>query len=763
MTLTKKCFFTVFLTLLFSFCAKPLYTQNTVRLSFEAQGLSDIKIRIFYTESEKGKMIKPRLTVRHEIKEKQKFSFSLPVKNLHRLKIEFDIPETSFFLGPVTLSGTETIVFPISETQKKSGTPEEISAENAGIYFDEPLDITSQTEYGISALFLITLLSFLVSYSILNFPSAAVFAAAALSYIAFSVNYDANFALRNSFTASFLFLSFFAFYYKMYVGKNRRINMPLAVLAVIFSILHFSSFSLHYVFSWNMLIKSPRLFSSAAAGLAVLFYTVSLLFFDILKSGILIRKDMPSRAKSKLLTFYNAHTVAAAFIIIILCWLPCLISYYPGTIVTDTKIQLMQTLGLFRKNQHHPFVSTYLVSSLFRLGVFLKDESLGTYLYILFQTIVSAGVFALCINKIKQLGLRPAFQVCSLVFFALFPVSGFIVIWSVKDILYSSLFALFVLQTVSLLCASGNIKTNRILFYGLVFLLVSLLRNNGIHAAAPTGIAVLFALRGPERIKTGACVFSAILIFLFLTNGLFPALGFPHGSKKEILTIPFQQTARYVKEYGHELADEEKIAINRVLNLQKLPEFYRPHISDPVKSTYKLNKKSYEDEALREYFAQWLKMFFKHPGVYIKATMAHSYRYYAFTPSAPSFFMTRFEVYDPVFNFSLIPESGGLRTILDELYSQLWMIFFVYILYVGAFYTWSALLLGLFCLTNGQRKKIIALLPILISMLVCIASPVNGMFRYYLPVIESFPLLLAFIASDTGREKPALSKSKEAC
>lgn len=754
MTPTKKRLFIFLLGLLFAFCAKPFYTQDTVRLSFEAQGGSDVKVRIFYTETEKGRMTAPRTAVRADMTEKQTFSFGLPVKNLYQLKIEFDVPEDSFFLGPVTLSGAQKAVFPLSEKQEQTGQPERISSKDAGIYFDEPLNLAPKEEYNLPAFLFTLAFSFLSAVLILNFSAAAAFAGAVLSYAAFSSNYDVNFALRNSFTASFLFLSFFVFYYKTYAGKKRPFNFPLAFLSILFSTLHFLAFSLHYTFSWELLGKSPRLFFLAAAGQGLLFYTVGLLFFDILKSGVLIKKDLPARITSKLLKFYHTHTVTAAFAVIILCWMPCLVSYYPGTVVTDTKVQLMQAFGLFRQSQHHPFVSTFLISSFFKLGTYLKDENLGAFLYILFQTIVSACIFAMSLDKIRQLGLRPAFQICSLVFFALFPVSGFIIIWGVKDILYSSVFTLFVLQTACLISDAGNIKTRRIFFYGLTLLLVSLLRNNGLYAAAPTAVAAaLFALHGTERTKAVTAVLTSLLLFLILTQSVFPALGFPTGSKKEYLTIPFQQTARYVKEYGAELTDEEKRVIARVLNLEKLPELYRSHISDPVKSTYRLNKRSYENEALHDYFAQWLKMFFKHPGVYFKATMAHSYRYYAFTPSAPSFFMNRLEIYDPVFNFSLSEQSEGVRIILDELYSRLWMVFFVYILYVGAFYTWSGLLLGLYSLTDGNRKNSIVLLPLLISMLVCIASPVNGMFRYYLPVIESFPLILAFVASGTRQEQ----------
>lgn len=94
------------------------------------------------------------------------------------------------------------------------------------------------------------------------------------------------------------------------------------------------------------------------------------------------------------------------------------------------------------------------------------------------------------------------------------------------------------------------------------------------------------------------------------------------GSIREALALPMQQTARYVKEFGDEVTEEERAAISAVLDYEHLAEKYDPRISDPVKELFKYNPTT---EELRDYLSVWLKQFIKHPFVYFKATVNQNY------------------------------------------------------------------------------------------------------------------------------------------
>ena len=73
--------------------------------------------------------------------------------------------------------------------------------------------------------------------------------------------------------------------------------------------------------------------------------------------------------------------------------------------------------------------------------------------------------------------------------------------------------------------------------------------------------------------------------------------GVKPGGKQEMLSIPFQQTARYVKYYGNDVSTEEEKVIRKVLDYDTIGKNYDPDLSDPVKNTYKQ-----KDEYLKDYF-----------------------------------------------------------------------------------------------------------------------------------------------------------------
>ena len=77
------------------------------------------------------------------------------------------------------------------------------------------------------------------------------------------------------------------------------------------------------------------------------------------------------------------------------------------------------------------------------------------------------------------------------------------------------------------------------------------------------------------------------------------------GSIRETLSIPFQQTARYVKYHSDDLTQEDIIVIDKVLGYDDLAERYDPEISDPVKN--KFNKYTSNGE-LMDYLKDWLNI-----------------------------------------------------------------------------------------------------------------------------------------------------------
>ena len=88
------------------------------------------------------------------------------------------------------------------------------------------------------------------------------------------------------------------------------------------------------------------------------------------------------------------------------------------------------------------------------------------------------------------------------------------------------------------------------------------------------------------REKSGYVILPFLLIFA--VEGIITQVyHVEKDSPKEMFSLPFQQTARYVKEYGDEIPGEEREVIAKVLDYDSLAEIYEPMTADPVKTTYR--------------------------------------------------------------------------------------------------------------------------------------------------------------------------------
>ena len=110
-----------------------------------------------------------------------------------------------------------------------------------------------------------------------------------------------------------------------------------------------------------------------------------------------------------------------------------------------------------------------------------------------------------------------------------------------------------------------------------------LLRNNAVYELLTFMLLLLFSrLRGVRK-RMACAVCAAMLVYGAAVHGLYPALGFKKGSEREMLSIPFQQTARYVAYAGDDVTGYEREVIGSVLDYDTLAESYSYACSDPVK------------------------------------------------------------------------------------------------------------------------------------------------------------------------------------
>lgn len=574
---------------------------------------------------------------------------------------------------------------------------------------------------------------------------------------------------------------FFALaYYLWYSKLDKKFSLPLCVVSALFGILNSAGLSMHFNGALSFLSGDPieiGKFSAYAMGSGMIFYTVGFFLFRAFDSGLFMRKNGQPRFMQNIARVYDKHTVILSFAIILLFWLPWLVAYFPGTVGWDSFAQLNMYFGLHEKgwSSHYPILSTYILGFCMQIGQYLGSDNLGIFTYVILQSLVCAYIYALIVASMGKLKVCRTLQLLALVFFAIIPMWGMYAQIAIKDTLFFGFFALYALQTIMLVYDRETYMNSwkQYMVYGVAALLVCLMRKNGVEIVFLTTLLVSATMlyqqrKQRQRLSYGYIgVLALTLVACFAFNSvLTQALNISEENKHEILSIPFQQTARYVMEYGDTVTDHERAAIDAILDYDSLAELYDPSVSDPVKSTYKVQWTDDEGQLLSDYFSVWWAMFMKQPRPYVEATLANTYAYFAFTPPVVSStsdtpgtrWLSETETNTTVNagNFEIDSPEGlaGLRTGMDE-YLDAWTVSPVLRLFFScAAYFWITVLVATYFIAQKKWTYLAALAPGLLTLGVCLLSPVNDYLRYMLPVAAITPAMLSLAVSAEQSARP---------
>ena len=427
-----------------------------------------------------------------------------------------------------------------------------------------------------------------------------------------------------------------------------------------------------------------------------------------------------------------------SMITIFSCWFIWLIVYFPGTMSLDAASQLNQTSGdVWHISNHQPPLSTLFMTGYVNFGKILGNKSYGIFIYCLLQELLGAFTFAYGIRYLFKKGLNKKICIGIMLFFAITPMWADFSQYFEKDFLYTVVLTLNFILLLETELTEFNVRQT--LLIALTGILACFLRNNGIYVIIPFYIAVIIASKSKKKpiVITGIVLFA----FLIVTKGVYPAVGVEKDSMREMMSIPFQQTARYVKEFPDEVTIEERESIDLILPYDDLAENYEPRISDPIKDNFKG-----DDSLLPQYFATWARMLLKHPGVYIEAFLNQCYGYLApVEENAPIPAITPYP--ESAENMGIYREPlGHAASFLEcmRLLSITWPI--VKVLDYPGFYTWIVVICAFILIKNRHYKVIPFYIPALFNLLICIASPLQNEMRYALPIVAVAPFYVGMVA-----------------
>lgn len=463
--------------------------------------------------------------------------------------------------------------------------------------------------------------------------------------------------------------------------------------------------------------------------------------------------------ENKIIKLFLKHPFLFSFIAILICWSIYVIAFYPIILSPDPSFQIKQFFNVRTKyadyailldnnvflTNHHPVFHTMILGYSLKLGRFLLNDNFGLFIYSLIQLLVLIFTLSLTIKYLKENNVNKKIVFIVLLLYCFVPMFPLYAMSGVKDTYYTCFIILYVMKLDKIIRSKqAKLSYKEMIQLLLIMFAVCLFRNNGIYVLIIS--FPLLLIYSKKYFQTLLIIFIGVLAFYgTYTKVLLPSLKITDGSIRETLSIPFQQTARYVKYYDKDLSKNDIKVIDKVLGYETLKKRYNPTISDPVKNEF--NKYTTKKELLA-YLKVWFKSFFKHPLVYIEATLNNIYGY--FSPQSTNWYIyykydTRITE-DKLVNYhynNLI----SLRLILSSFAQG-----FPYIPLIGlisniGFNTW--LLLGLITYSIFKKKKeyLIILSPLLISLLICVASPVNTYFRYAMPFIFIMPFIFTLIVT----------------
>jgi len=466
-------------------------------------------------------------------------------------------------------------------------------------------------------------------------------------------------------------------------------------------------------------------------------------FYKVLTWVNLSKWTIASNLKLK-----NLHVFGASFLIILLAGLPYLFYFYPGTVHWDGLAQLNQFFGISVWDNHYPALSTYLFGTLMQVGNHLFDDNFGIFLYTFIQYIFSSFILAYAVAYVAKKTKNILMTLLVLLFFAFYPVWPINAITYVKDTYYYLFFLLLVIQ-ISIYYDSSN-RVNWFYFIKVSIALTGmwLFRNDGFYVVM---ITLLIWIVWEHR-DLSARILSMLFLFFVVLNATYHQVVLPHlnvleGSPREMMSIPLQQVARYCKYESESLTTNDLLILEDVflVSCARLGELYNPETSDNIKMYFLYNPSLTQ---IQQFSKLWLNKFLHRPDIYFDAFLENYYGY--FYPMRREYkdgiawFSIQYSepVYTGDFDLYMLDHRFNHRMSIERFVNNLRQTRVIELFFNVGTFVWMLIILFFFMLRERDYKKLIVFVPSIVTLAICLVSPVNAYVRYVLPIIVSIPILL---------------------
>lgn len=514
--------------------------------------------------------------------------------------------------------------------------------------------------------------------------------------------------------------------------------------------------------------KGSLVFSALSAMYMALYF---ILFLAI---GCAARRLLSSPVKSvsnKTFTAFDnlvnhKHSLSILTLLMFLCWLPTLIILYPGTAINDTWGQLTQYLYAFYSGNtirfeyigdHHPVITTFIMGQIIvPIGRLTGNTQIGLFVYVLLQSLLTCMTFSYSLIYMrKKLHMGIGFVLTAFLLYSIFPIFPCSSQTICKDSMSAVAFTLFTVVFMELLRSDGKLLGSRqyLAYFVIICWAVCVTKKVSFYVVGLSLLSAIPAIHRNRR-KLGLILIIGTLFIQFIWPMAMIHLGITPSGKTEMLSLPYQMTARYVKEYPNDITTDEYVVIDNMLQYSNLAERYDAISADPVKGFAfyeRFTGKEYAD-----YFRVWLAQGLRHPDSYINAILAMESGWFSFSKYYPLLDMEWHSQLNPaLFSETCVERPAAnanlarnYQKVLDALYNSILLRpLFSYGLYAS--------LLPAFVISTLMRKikttngcALVAAAPMFFSIaLGCWLAPLSIHFegrRYLYPVTYSILIMIAW-------------------
>lgn len=443
------------------------------------------------------------------------------------------------------------------------------------------------------------------------------------------------------------------------------------------------------------------------------------------------------------------------FLIIIICWIPTLLAFYPSILNYDGPTQIYMYMN--NKITHHTIISTLLMGFCYKIGVIINNTKIGMLIYSIIQMSIMAGIFAYSVNFIEKKTNKKWIRNISIIFYAIFPFNQLFPLMTTKDTLFAGFVLMFIINIYKIIEEKNTIADY--IYIVILSVLMLLFRKNAIYALVvliPFTIVVFF--KNKEILKKLVIVLLIILLSYKGVNKLLLCLDTKGGTGDGYGTIMTSQAiARICKEKNNELTEEEMEQIKYyVKDFERIKIRYNASLADYAKGL--INSTNIQKNKM-EFIKFIINLALKYPGTFIDAYLDTIRGYWYISDesfntiytdgSRGCLELTFSQVFKneniAIHQNSVIPK---LKSFYEDMLAKNYYtkIPVLYIIFQPATYFYILLACVLYSMYKKEKTNLIAEGYLMLYFLTCFLAPC-AIIRYIYCVIVSLPVIVSIVVS----------------